>query len=162
MDEINETIEYTEKVIKIKDPKGNSIIYDATLSDMKELETEMSKLGTFFINKHEILVINIDNMPNPIIDRSQVILDLFTCEYEYLFSKLELVSDLMVIYDNCSDIFQQKALIQLIIDTISKRPQIDLDFNYFTTGYFIETEAIKKKGAFLHTLLKHCQNCLKT
>lgn len=153
LDEINETIEYTEKVVRIKDPRGNSIIYDATLSDMKELEMEMSKLGTFFINKHEILVINIDNVPNPIIDRSQVILDLFTCEYEYLFSKLELVSDLMVVYDSCSDIFQQKGLMQLIIDTISRRPYIDLEFNYFTTGYSIETEAIKKKGAFLHTLI---------
>jgi hypothetical protein len=61
----------------------------------------------------------------------------------------------MVVYDNCTDVFQQKSIMQLIIDTIAKRPHIDLDFNYFSTGYLMETEVIKKKAAFLHSLIDH-------
>ena len=88
MDEINETIEYSEKVIRIKDSKGNFIIYDATLSDLKQLEMDLEKIGTYYINKHEVLIINTDNTPNPLIDRSQVILDIFQFEFEFLYSKV--------------------------------------------------------------------------
>ena len=88
MDEINETLEYSEKVIRIKDSKGNFIIYDATLSDLKQLEMDLEKIGTYYINKHEVLIINTDNTPNPLIDRSQVILDIFQFEFEFLYSKV--------------------------------------------------------------------------
>lgn len=75
-------------MIRIKDSKGNFIIYDATLSDMKQLEIDIEKIGTYYINKHESLIINSDKTPNPIIDRSQMILDFFTYEYEFLYSKV--------------------------------------------------------------------------
>jgi hypothetical protein len=55
---------------------------------MKQLQIDIEKLGTYFINKHEILLINSDKTPNPTIDRSQVILDFFTYEFEFLYSKV--------------------------------------------------------------------------
>jgi hypothetical protein len=55
---------------------------------MKQLELDIEKLGTYFINKHEILLIDSDKTPNPTIDRSQIILDFFNYEFEFLYSKV--------------------------------------------------------------------------
>lgn len=55
---------------------------------MKQLELDFEKIGTHYINKHEILLINSNKTPNPTIDRSQVILDFFTYEFEFLYSKV--------------------------------------------------------------------------
>ena len=46
LEEIDETVEYSDKLIRIKDNKGNYIIYEASLSDMKQLEEEFCKVGT--------------------------------------------------------------------------------------------------------------------
>lgn len=123
---------------------------------------DLEKIGTYYINKHEVLIINTDNTPNPLIDRSQVILDIFQFEFEFLYSKVpiclkqyELISDLMTVYDNNCDVYSAKSLMQLIIDVMSKRPNLDLSYNYFSTGYILEIEVIKKKAAFIHTLIDY-------
>jgi len=155
LDEIDEIVEYSDKVVRVKDSKGNNIIYDASLSDMKQLELEMAKIATFFIQKSELLVTNTENIPNPIIDRSQVILDLFVNEFEYLNAKFELVSELVTCYDNTNDVIIQKSLMQLIIDTIAKRPLIEMDYNYFTSSYKLEIESLRKRAALYHILVDY-------
>ena len=52
----------------------------------------------------------------------------------------------MTVYDNNSDVYSAKSLMQLIIDVMSKRPNLDLSYKYFSTGYILEIEVIKKKG----------------
>jgi hypothetical protein len=61
----------------------------------------------------------------------------------------------MTVYDNNSDVFTSKSLMQLIVDTMSRRPNIDLSFNYFSSGYIMEIEVIKKKAAFIRTLIDY-------
>ena len=61
----------------------------------------------------------------------------------------------MTVYDNNSDVYSAKSLMQLIIDVMSKRPNLDLSYNYFSTGYILEIEVIKKKAAFIHTLIDY-------
>lgn len=61
----------------------------------------------------------------------------------------------MTIYENTCDVFTSKSLMQLIVDIMSKRPNLDLSYNYFTTGYMIEIEVIKKKAALIHTLIDY-------
>jgi hypothetical protein len=155
LDEIDETVEYSDKLIRIKDNKGNYILYEATLSDMKQLEEDLAKLGTYFITRREELVANTDKVPNPFVDRSQVILDLFTSEYDYLYSKFEYVSELMSIYENTTDIYIQKSLMQVITDMIGNRPIIDLNYHYFTSSYLVESEALSKKAALIHSLIDY-------
>lgn len=155
LDEIDETVEYSDKLIRIKDNKGNYIIYEATLSDMKQLEEDLSKLGTHFITRREELVVNTDQVPNPFVDRSQVILDLFTSEYDYLYSKFEYVSEMITIYENTLDIYTQKSLIQVITDIIGNRPIIDLNYHYFTSSYLMESETLSKKAALVHSLIDY-------
>jgi hypothetical protein len=61
----------------------------------------------------------------------------------------------MTVYENNNDVFLSKSLMQLIVDIMSKRPNFDLSFNYFSTGYIMETEVIKKKAAFIRTLIDY-------
>ena len=154
-EEIDEIVEYSEKLIRIKDNKGNFIIYEATLSDMRQLEDEFCKIGTYYIQKKEKLIVDTDKVPNPFIDRTQVILDLFLNEFDYLYAKFEFISELMTIYDNTTDIFKQKKLMHQIINVMSERPLLDLDYHYFTGSYMVETELLRKKAAFMHILIDY-------
>ena len=155
LEEIDETVEYSDKLIRIKDNKGNYIIYEASLSDMKQLEEEFCKIGTYYIQKKEILIVDVDVVPNPFIDRTQVILDLFINEFDFLYAKFEYVSEMMTIYENSSDIFEQKNLMKKIINVMAQRPHLDLDYNYFTSSYLMETELLRKKAAFMHILIDY-------
>ena len=146
LEEIDETVEYSDKLIRIKDNKGNYIIYEASLSDMKQLEEEFCKIGTYYIQKKEKLIVDIDVIPNPFIDRTQVILDLFMSEFDFLYAKFEYISEMMTIYENSSDIFEQKNLMKKIINVMAQRPHLDLDYNYFTSSYLLETELLRKKA----------------
>ena len=155
LEEIDETVEYSDKLIRIKDNKGNYIIYEASLSDMKQLEEEFCKIGTYYIQKKEKLIVDVDVVPNPFIDRVQVILDLFMNEFDFLYAKFEYISEMMTIYENSSDIFDQKNLMKKIIDVMAQRPHLDLDYNYFTASYLMETELLRKKAAFMHILIDY-------
>ena len=155
LEEIDEIVEYSDKLIRIKDNKGNYIIYEASLSDMKQLEEEFCKVGTYYIQKKERLIVDTDAVPNPFIDRTQVILDLFINEFDFLYAKFEYISELMTIYENTSDIFEQKNLMKTITNVMAKRPSLDLNYNYFTASYLLEIELLRKKAAFMHILIDY-------
>lgn len=144
-----------EKGIRIKDSNNNYIIYDSAISDMKDLEKHLAKIGTYFIHQKESLVINPDSTPNPILDRSQIIYDLFDCELEYLTAKFDLVAEFMTVYENTTDIVNQKRLMTLITEIINEQPDIDLDSNYFSNNYHVAVDHLKKKSAFYHTLVDY-------
>ena len=152
-EEIDESVEYLDKLIRIKDNKGNYIIYEATLSDMKQLEDEFCKIATFYIQKKEKLIVDTDKVPNPFIDRTQVILDLFLNEFDFLYAKFEFISELMTIYENTTDIFKQKSLMKNITNVMAQRPHLELEYHYFKSSYEIEVEVLRKKAAFMHILI---------
>ena len=152
-DEYDEIPNFTdEKGIQIIDSHNNTIIYDSAISDLKDLERHFALIGTYYINAKESLVINTEQMPNSLIDRTEVILDLFSCEVDYLNSKFELISEMFDVYENTTDIIYQKKLMGIITDVIAQRPEIDLEQNYFTNCYKIASEIFNKKSAFFHTI----------
>lgn len=157
LDEIEERPEFSEdkKIVRLKDSKGNYIIYDATISDMDQLENELGKIGSYYIHKREELIVDYETTSDSMIDRSQILLDLFTKEFEFLYAKFELVNQLLFCYDNITDIIMQKSLIQMITDLIAQRPLLDLNFYYFNENYILETENLKKKTSFLKKLIYH-------
>ena len=153
VDENDEIVDFSlEKSIRIKDSRGNYIIFDATISDMKFLDELLSKIATYFINIKESLVITTENTPNPLLDRSQIILDIYSCELDFLNTKFELVSELVNTYDNITDLIKQKSMMKIITDIISQRPEIDLDSNYFIISYNLQIEELKKKSAYYYML----------
>ena len=155
-DEYDEIADFSsEKTVRIKDSRGNYIIYSASVSDMKELDILLTKVATFYINNKESLVISTENTPNPMLDRTQIIMDIYSCELDYLNAKFELISEYMNIYDNITDIFKQKKMMSIIVNLMSQRPEYELENNYFTFTYALQTEELKKKAAFYYTLTEY-------
>ena len=68
--EINEE----RKEVYVKDDFGIYLMYDCTLQDMKSLEDELCKIGSYFIHKSEVLLdpTNVKK-PVPVRDRLELL-----------------------------------------------------------------------------------------
>ena len=65
------------------DEHGIKVVYEESINDMLQLEEEMLKIGSYFINKVEIeLYKNSTDSPLSMIDRGEVALNLFEKEFE--------------------------------------------------------------------------------
>ena len=93
----------------IKDHMGENILYDSAITDLKELEREMIKLGSYFIDKYErmareepskdqgfLLDLQVLYHSNSdyieaclLIDRATVLHDLYVLEAQYQHSKVK-------------------------------------------------------------------------
>ena len=78
-------------------------MYDCCLQDMKEIEDELLKIGSYYIGKHEFLVNTENEKPYPLIDRLTLTQDLLKCEQEYQFQKALLINVYMECYEHISD-----------------------------------------------------------
>lgn len=68
------------------------------MHDLAELEEEMIKIGSFFINNYEYVVVVNDVLedhnsarPTSIIDRAEIACDLYKFELKFQFAKVRLV-----------------------------------------------------------------------
>jgi hypothetical protein len=71
----------------VKDDFGIYIMYDCVFQDMKGLEEEIVRIGSYYINKSEVLIDPTDfasgSRPYPVKDRLEVLDDLLTLEVEF-------------------------------------------------------------------------------
>lgn len=78
--EINEQL----KEVYIRDDFGIYIIHDCVFQDMKSLEDELIKLGSYYIHKSEILQDpTLNYRPIPSCDRLEMVDDLLNKEADY-------------------------------------------------------------------------------
>lgn len=80
-----DAVEIDEKTqeVFIKDDFGIYIMYECVLQDMKDLEEEMLKIGSYYISKHEFLLNTENEKPYPVIDRLTMLEDLLTKELNF-------------------------------------------------------------------------------
>ena len=78
-------IEITEKTreVSIKDDFGIYIFYECAMQDMKDLEDEMLKIGSYYIAKHEFLVNTELEKAYPLVDRISLLEDLLDKELDF-------------------------------------------------------------------------------
>jgi hypothetical protein len=78
-------IEITEKTreVSIKDDFGIYILYECAMQDMKDLEDEMLKIGSYYIAKHEFLVNTELEKAYPLVDRISLLEDLLDKELDF-------------------------------------------------------------------------------
>ena len=85
--------------VQILNEFGQKILYSEAINDLVELEEEMIKVGSYFINQHEYLQANNDietaaataggkgsepnARPSSMIDRPEMALDLLKCELDF-------------------------------------------------------------------------------
>ncbi len=76
---------------------------EAAMQDMKDLEEEMLKIGSYYIAKHEHLVNTECERAYPLVDRITLLEDLLDHELNFHFEKVQLVQAYMETYEHISD-----------------------------------------------------------
>jgi hypothetical protein len=84
-------VDLEKKEIYITNEFGMRIVYHEAMNDMMELEEELIKIGSYYINKYEFVIKNNEVMgsshdnhrPTSLIDRPQIAMDLLEKEYNY-------------------------------------------------------------------------------
>ena len=96
-------IDEDAKDVTVYDEFGVKVIYQETLNDMLEIEEELIKTGTYYINQAEFLGDTDAREPASAIDRGEVALDLFTQEADFQYQKVLLVHHYLEGYEHCMD-----------------------------------------------------------
>ncbi|XP_073725281.1 uncharacterized protein [Misgurnus anguillicaudatus] len=124
--------------IHTQDQRGLYIVYDAALMDLEELEHHLLLTASHFIQMsrdshasngsgdlHFYAGVNVD--------RLAVLLDIWTCETEFLEDKIQLLNGYLEAYQHVTDQEERLGLAQVITNIMHRSPQID-----FTAGYFVQ------------------------
>lgn len=89
-----------ERFVHTQDQRGFYIVYDAALKDLQELENELLLVGSHFIQRNSVKTVgnaeraatsaaDVQSWAGTDVDRVAVLLDLWTCEMEFLESKVQ-------------------------------------------------------------------------
>lgn len=88
-----------ERFVHTQDQRGFYIVYDAALRDLDELENELLLIGSHFIWRNgtekmgqaeaSASTADLRSWAQTDVDRVAVLLDLWTCETEFLESKVQ-------------------------------------------------------------------------
>ena len=100
VENLNDFYSAEERFVHTQDQRGFYIVYDAALKDLEELEDELLLVGSCFIHRDRIKKMenderaatstsDIHSRAGTDVDRVAVLLDLWTCETEFLESKVQ-------------------------------------------------------------------------
>ncbi|KAM7403482.1 hypothetical protein PAMA_004100 [Pampus argenteus] len=135
-----------EHFIHTQDQRGFYIMYDAALRDLEELENELLLVGSHFIQRNTMKQTGIAergststaeprSRAGTSVDRVAVLLDLWTCETEFLGNKIELLNCYYEAYQHAAGTEERFALARVITDIMHSRPHLDLNQDYFVQAY---------------------------
>lgn len=88
------------RFVHTQDQRGFYIVYDAALKDLEDLESELLLVGSHFIQRNRIKKMgskqrdatstaDVHSWAGTDVDRVAVLLDLWTCEMEFLECKVQ-------------------------------------------------------------------------
>ena len=150
------TFDMANEEILVRDDFGVSIIYDCALDDMKEIEQELLRVGSLYINKQEALTDAEGEQLRPPLDRLAIVEDLIQSEFDYQFAKARLVFTFMECYEHIVDPLEQQRFIQAAVDMMAWRPRLNLHgSNYFVESYKLETECLKRMTLLFDTVIDY-------
>ncbi|KAI7805082.1 putative transmembrane protein FLJ37396, partial [Triplophysa rosa] len=125
------------RFIHTQDQRGLYIMYDAALVDLEELEDSVLLTASRFIQmSRDSNACNggeLYSYAGMDVDRVAVLLDIWTCETEFLEHKIQLLNCYLEAYRHVTDPEERFGLAQVITNVTHRRPQID-----FTAGYFVQ------------------------
>ncbi|KAJ3415446.1 hypothetical protein HDV05_004888 [Chytridiales sp. JEL 0842] len=150
--------------VTIQDSLGVSIIYDVAIQDLKNLEKQLIKLATVYINKgpngrEPMSSSYMDDLRfkladrrtdlkdctylNATADRSQILLELYSAEVKFQYAKIDAINAYMEVFENTRDLKNIEHLSQVITNLIHLRPYFDLESEYFSRDYTMQTKAVE-------------------
>ncbi|XP_043119422.1 uncharacterized protein si:ch73-242m19.1 isoform X2 [Puntigrus tetrazona] len=127
--------------IHTQDQRGLYVIYDVALMDLEELEQHLLLTASHFIQRSGELHESdgsggeLHSLAKMNVDRLAVLLDIWTCEAEFLEHKIQLLNCYLEAYQHVTDPEEQIRLAQVITDVMHRRPQMDLTAGYFVQAY---------------------------
>ncbi|XP_074517834.1 coiled-coil domain-containing protein 162-like [Sebastes fasciatus] len=153
-----------ERFVHTQDQRGFYIVYDAALKDLEELEDELLLVGSRFIQRDTIKKMgnaetaatstaDIHTRARTDVDRVAVLLDLWTCETEFLESKVQLLNCYFEAYQHAAGTEERFALAQVITDIMHSRPQLDLNQDYFVQAYRAEISCLRSHQQLIRDIL---------
>ncbi|XP_041669132.1 uncharacterized protein LOC121526549 [Cheilinus undulatus] len=147
-----------EQFIHTQDQTGFYIVYDVALKDLQELENELLLIGSHFtlrnrMNKKGNAEIADNFRANRDVDCVAVLLDLWTCETEFLESKVELLNCYYEAYQHTAGTEERFALARVITDIMHSRPHLDLNQDYFVPVYRAEINCMQSHRQLIRNIL---------
>ncbi|TDG99230.1 hypothetical protein EPR50_G00207510 [Perca flavescens] len=148
-----------ERLVHTQDQRGFYIVYDAALKDLEELEDELLLVGSRFIQRDRIKKMgnastaDIHSWAGADVDRVAVLLDLWTCETEFLESKVQLLNCYFEAYQHAAGTEERFALAGVITDIMHCRPQLDLNQDYFVQAYRAEIGCLQSHQQLIRDIL---------
>ncbi|XP_060112838.1 uncharacterized protein LOC132585047 [Heteronotia binoei] len=128
--------------IHTQDQRGFYVMYDVALQDLKDLEKELLLVATQYIEMEKVHPACSDSSTNTYsgwarasVDRSAILLDLWTCEKTFLENKWQLLDSYFEAYHHALDSEERFALAQVITDIMYQRPRFDFHLDYFVNIY---------------------------
>ncbi|KAJ3015420.1 UNVERIFIED_CONTAM: hypothetical protein HDU68_012744 [Siphonaria sp. JEL0065] len=161
--------------VEIQDHKGISIVYDSAIQDLQDLENEMLKMATIFINNglngrvaagagffDDLLLKRDKNKSdikdityiNPLVDRAQLLMELFDSEVKYQNAKIEAVNVYMEVFEHTRGYDEIKKLSQIIINLVYARPDIDFAASYFSRDYAFATKSMRIQATLMTSIIQ--------
>nr|XP_002124544.4 uncharacterized protein LOC100181268 isoform X2 [Ciona intestinalis] len=164
----------------VQDQRGYYIIYESALIELKELEKELLLMASQFIHKdtenrsvhrrsspervqrrHEAPgEVDIASYGHREIDRFAVILDMWTCELNFLVNKRKLLDCYLEAYQNTFDPVERQDITQILTDILHQRPRYDFTHDYFIRVYRNECACLRLRTLLLTQILSsHIDDC---
>ncbi|KAA8581911.1 coiled-coil domain-containing protein 162 [Etheostoma spectabile] len=148
-----------ERLVHTQDQRGFYIVYDVALKDLEELEDQLLLVGSRFIQRDRInkmgnaSTADIHSWAGADVDRVAVLLDLWTCETEFLESKVQLLNCYFEAYQHAVGTEERFALAEVITDIMHCRPQLDLNQDYFVQAYRAEIGCLQCHQQLIRDIL---------
>ncbi|KAM3594364.1 uncharacterized protein V6R79_006445 [Siganus canaliculatus] len=154
------------RFVHTQDQKGFYVVYDAALKDLEELEDELLLVGSVFIQRNTIkemrksedvsasgATADVDSWAGTDVDRFAVLLDLWTCETEFLEGKVQLLNCYYEAYQHTAGTEERFTLASVMTDIMHCRPHLDLNLDYFVQTYKAEIHCLHNHQQLIRDIL---------
>uniref|UniRef100_UPI0037E99645 uncharacterized protein n=1 Tax=Semicossyphus pulcher TaxID=241346 RepID=UPI0037E99645 len=148
-----------EQLVHTQDQRGFYIVYDVALKDLQELENELLLVGSHYIHRDGMMKRgnaereDILSWAGTDVNRVSVLVDLWTCETEFLESKVQLLNCYYEAYQHTAGTEERSALARVITDIMHSRPHLDLNQDYFVQVYRAETGCLRSHQQLIRDIL---------
>ncbi|XP_040584075.1 uncharacterized protein LOC101831404 isoform X2 [Mesocricetus auratus] len=148
--------------VHTQDQLGLYVMYDYALQDLKELESELLLIASYYIEKEKSHREEGKSessqrwgWAHASVDRFAVLYDLWTWEANFLESKHQLLDSYLEAYQHTLDPEERFTLAQAMTDIIHRRPKFDLGHSYFTKAYQDDCTCLKLHQQLVRGILSH-------
>ena len=137
----------------VLDDFGIYVLFDASISDLSEMEEQILMICSYYINQAEPVLDKNPSKLHSSVDRLRILEEAIEFEQIYQEHKLTLVESYMECFDHTSDLLEQQRLVQVIVDEMARRPRLNLKATHFRDSYRVEIDCIKQKYSLVRAII---------